>query len=207
MGEAGIFDEDSHVELLDGMIYEMHPPRKYRFTVDEYDCLIEAGILTEDDHVELLEGEIIEMSPTGRHHVACVNRLTALFSRSIGRSAILSVQNPIRLANYAEPEPDVALLRPRDDFYEGELAGSADVLLAVEVAETSLKSDRTVKLPLYAKAGIPEVWLVDVSNGIVEVYTQPKNQKYHMSRRAGPGEAIAVREIPGLSIRVDEILG
>src|SRR3989442_296723 len=107
MGEAGILDEDSNVELIEGVVMDMHPTRKHRFTVEEYSGLIEAGILQEDDRVELIEGEIIEMSPIGKNHVACVNRLTALFSRYAGQSAIVSVQNPIELPNYAQPQPDL----------------------------------------------------------------------------------------------------
>jgi Uma2 family endonuclease len=207
MGEAGIFDEDSNVELLDGVVWEMHPPRKHRFTVEEYNCLIETDIFAEDDQVELIEGEIVEMSPIGKLHAACVDRLTALFSRYAGQSAIVRVQNPIQLPDYSQPQPDVALLRPRDDFYAKSLPIPADVFLVVEVAETSLKYDQTVKVPLYARAGISEAWLVDLKNEVVEVYALPVEGKYQVIRRVGRGETIVVRDIPGLSVGVGEIVG
>src|ERR671938_544657 len=132
------------------------------FSVDEYYRMGEAGILTEDDRVELIEGEIIEMSPIGSRHAACVNRLNTLLGRHLRQTAIVSVQNPIRLDAYSEPEPDVALLRPRADYYESGHPTPADALLIVEVADTSADYDRIIKLPLYAKAGIPEAWLVDL---------------------------------------------
>jgi len=147
------------------------------------------------------------MSPIGKLHAACVDRLTALFSHYAGQSAIVRVQNPIQLPDYSQPQPDVALLRPRADYYAQSLPVPADVFLVVEVAETSLKSDRTVKVPLYARASIPEVWLVDLKNEVVEVYVLPKEGKYQVSRKARRGETLVVREIPGLSIQVDEILG
>lgn len=212
MGEAGILDEDSNVELIEGVVIDMHPPdmqppREHRFTVEEYNALIEAGILREDDHVELIEGEIIEMSPVGKRRVACVNRLTALFGRYAGQSALLSVQNPIELPNYAQPQPDIALLKPRDDFYAGNLPRPADVLLLVEVADTSREFDRGVKLSLYARAGIPEMWLVDRPNETVEVNTQPAGEAYQASRQARRGESIDVGRLPGLSLGVEAILG
>ncbi|HEY7911893.1 MAG TPA: Uma2 family endonuclease, partial [Blastocatellia bacterium] len=112
---------------------------KWVFTVDEYHRMSEAGILTEADRVELIEGEIIKMSPIGKQHAACVKRLNAILSRKVGDAAIISVQDPIRLDDYSEPEPDVALLRPRDDFYSGELPGAEDVFLIIEVADTSVE--------------------------------------------------------------------
>src|SRR5438552_8165096 len=164
MGEVGILDEDSNVELIEGVVMDMHPPRKHRFTVEEYNGLIEADILKEDERVELINGAIVEMSPIGKNHVACVNRLTALFNRYAGQTAIVSVQNPIELLNDGQPQPDVTLLNWRDDFYPGNLPRAAGVLLVVEVADTSYEFDRFMKLPLYARAGIPEVWIVDLPN-------------------------------------------
>src|SRR5438105_3516870 len=142
MGEAGILDEDSNVELIEGVVVDMHPPRKHRFTVEEYNGLIEAGILKEDDRVELINGAIIEMSPIGKRHAACVKRLMVFFTRNVGESALPSVQDPIELPDHAQPQPDFALLRPRDDFYENSLPGPGDTLLVVEVADTSRDFDR-----------------------------------------------------------------
>src|SRR5438552_12280642 len=136
--------------------------RRRRFTVEEYHRMAEAGILSEDDRVELIEGEIVQMSPIGPRHSACVDRLNALFTSRLRRRAIVRVQNPIVLSRWTEPQPDLTLLRPRADFYAERHPGPADVLLAVEVAETSGVYDRGTKLALYARARIPEVWLVDV---------------------------------------------
>ncbi len=129
---------------------------KRLFTIEEYHKMAQAGILTEDDRAELIEGEIVEMAPIGSRHAACVARLTALLSRVQDR-AILWVQNPIRLGEHSEPQPDVALLSLRPDFYAQAHPGPQDVLLLVEVAETSPGDDREVKLFLYARAAISEV--------------------------------------------------
>src|SRR2546426_2118990 len=135
---------------------------KRRFTVDEYHRMAEAGIFSEDESVELLEGEIVEMTPISSRHAACVNKLTRLFTRELGERVVVSVQNPVALTETSEPQPDLALLRPRADFYAAGHPGPEDVLLMVEVADTSATSDRAVKVPLYARAGIEEVWLIDL---------------------------------------------
>ena len=206
MGEVGIFDEDSNVELLAGVVWDMHPPAEHRFTVDEYNCLIEAGILTEDDQVELIEGEIVQMSPIGKRHQACVDRLTVLFVRYAGQAAMVRIQGPIQLGN-SQPQPDVALLRPRDDYYAADLPDATDVLLTVEVSEVTLRSDHRVKLPLYAKAGVPEVWIVDLKGEIIEVYAEPAGGKYQVTRQFGRGETLTLADIPQFSVRVEDILG
>jgi Uma2 family endonuclease len=177
------------------------------FTVAEYYRMAEAGILAEDDRVELIEGRIIAMSPMGSLHASCVNRLTALFSRQVGQIALVSVQNPVRLDEFSEPEPDLALLRPRDDFYAKQHPAPADVLLIVEVADTSRECDRQVKVPLYARAGIPEVWLVDLQGNLIEVYGQPTAEGYRSLRQARAGEEITLQNLPHLSIPVSAVLG
>jgi len=123
------------------------PLVRHRFTVEEYHRMGQAGILSEDDRVELIEGEIVEMAPVGSRHAACVKRLNALLSRRAGGRALVSVQDPIRLGEHSEPQPDLALLKPREDFYAAAHPGPEDVLLVIEVAETSLEYDREVKLP------------------------------------------------------------
>ena len=180
---------------------------KWVFHVDEYHKMSEAGILSEDDRVELIEGEIIKMSPIGSRHAACVKRLNALLNRRVGQAAIISVQDPIRLDDYSEPEPDIALLKFRDDFYSQSLPTADDVLLIIEVADTSVEYDRSVKLPLYARAGIPEVWLADLPGDGVEAYSEPVNGAYQKFRRAKRGEVLTPEEFPGLMLSVDEILG
>ena len=177
------------------------------FTVAEYHRMAEAGILREDDRVELIEGEIVQMTPIGSRHAACVMRLIQLLSRQLGQGVLVNVQNPIRLGEYSEPQPDVTLLRFRPDFYAQSHPGPTDVLLAVEVAETSAVYDRDVKLPLYARAGIPEVWLVDLSAEGMEVHRDPAAQGYRQVRRVGRGERVTPGALPELDLAVDDILG
>src|SRR5436190_15615228 len=132
--------------------------KRRRFTLDEYHRMGKTGILSEDDRVELIEGEIIEMSPIGSRHAACVDRFNELIAR-LRLNIIVRVQSSIQLDDYSQPQPDLALLRRRDDFYSSSLPRPADVLLVIEVADTTLEYDRFVKLPLSAHAGIPEAWL------------------------------------------------
>ena len=180
---------------------------RHWFTVAEYDRMAEARVLTEDKRVELIEGEIIERSPIGKRHAACVGRLTNLFGKLLAEKAIVWVQNPIVLNDYSEPQPDVALLKRRDDFYEHSLPAPADVLLVVEVADTTLEYDRQVKAPLYARAGIAEVWVVNLVDEQIEVYSQPVNGTYQRQRRAVRGETINSPETLNLALSVDDILG
>lgn len=180
---------------------------RHWFTVSEYDRMGETGILTEDDRVELVEGEIIEMSPIGRRHAACVGRLTNLFGRLLVERAIVWVQNPIVLDEYSEPQPDVALLRRRDDFYERSLPMPDDVLLIIEVADTTLEYDRQIKVPLYARAGIAEVWIVNLVDEQIEIYAEPANDAYQSKQEAGRGETINSSSALDVMLRVDDILG
>lgn len=178
-----------------------------RFTVDEYHRMLAGGILAEDDRVELIDGEIIEMAPIGSRHAACVKRLNALFSRYIGDRAVIGIQDPVRLGDYSEPQPDLVLLRPRPDYYAGGHPGPEDILLLVEVAESSGEYDRQVKLPLYARHGVREVWLVDLAGEAVEVYREPGPAGYRVVRRAGRGETVSPGARPDLALAVDDILG
>lgn len=180
---------------------------KWVFTVDEYHRMSEAGILSEDDRVELIEGEIIKMSPIGKYHAACVKRLNSVLNRRVGDYAIISVQDPIRLDDYSEPEPDIALLNPRDDFYAQEFPTAEDVLLIIEVADTSVEYDRSVKLPLYAKANIAETWLANIREDRIEVYSQPVNGIYQNVRLIMRGETLSPEAQPKLALTVEEILG
>ncbi len=177
------------------------------FSVDEYYRMIGAGILSEDDRVELIEGEVVKMSPIGKWHAACVKRINALFGRLVGGSAIVSIQDPIRLDDFSEPQPDIALLKPRDDFYSSAQPTPDDVLRIVEVADTSVDYDRRVKIPLYARAGIPEVWLVDLARDLIEVYAQPSSGRYQVFREAKRGETLTLGPLPSLVIQIDDILG
>jgi Uma2 family endonuclease len=180
---------------------------RHWFTVAEYNRMGETGIFSEDDRVELIEGEIFEMSPIGRRHAACVDRLTELFSEQLQRRAIIRVQNPIVLNDYSEPQPDVALLKRREDFYAQSLPIPGDVLLIIEVADTTLEYDRQIKAPLYARAGIAEVWIVNLADEQVEIYSQPANGAYQSQRQAGRGETINSPGTFNLTLGVDDILG
>ncbi len=179
-----------------------------KFTVEEYHRLAEAGILGEDDRVELIEGEIVEMSPIGPRHAGAVNRIRYYLTpiEASGR-ALINVQNPIRLGDFGEPEPDIALLRPQPDFYATGHPGPEDVLLVVEVAETSAGYDRQVKVPLYARWGIPEAWLVDLEQDRMEVYRGPSPDGYREVQVVARGEQIAPAAFPEAKLRVDDLLG
>ena len=177
-----------------------------KFTVEEYHRMHAAGILTEDDRVELLEGEILAMAPISSRHAACVNNLARIFQEKLGKKAIVSVQNPIRIGEHSEPQPDIALLKPRPDFYFSQLPGPENVLLLVEVAETSVSYDRDLKIPLYFRAGIPEVWLVDLESRTVTVFTGPKAQGYAEERVFRADQALFSRVFPDLRLTVQELL-
>jgi Uma2 family endonuclease len=178
-----------------------------RFTVDDFYRMAQAGILTEDDRVELIEGQVVEMAPIGSGHASRVARLTHLFGRGVGDRALVWVQNPIRLSEFSEPQPDVTLLRPRGDYYAQAHPGPADVLLVVEVADSSVVYDRQTKLLLYARAGIPEVWLEDLTRNVIEVYRSPSPQGYQETHRVGRGRRIAPQAFPDLDLAVDDLLG
>lgn len=180
---------------------------KHCFTVAEYERMSEVGIFTEDDRVELISGEIVEMSPIGKRHVACVNRLTKLLVQAVGSSAIISVQNPIRLDDYSEPQPDVAVLKPRDDFYEQALPTPRDVLLIIEVCDATLEYDRQIKLPLYARAGIPEVWLVNHTDEQIETYARPVGAEHQLTGRIQRGAAAQADTVAELRISAADVLG
>ena len=185
----------------------VHLPVTRRFTVDEYYRMADAGILTEDDRVELIEGEIVELPPIGSRHAACVDRLNRLFVTQVGDRAIVRVQNPIRLSERSEPEPDLALVRARPGFYAEAHPGPGDLLLIVEVAETSFDYDRSVKSRLYARAGIPELWIVELQRDRVEVFSEPRADGYHTTRVYRRGNRLAVTALASLNVPVEAILG
>ena len=177
-----------------------------RFSVVEYYAMAEAGILTEDDRVELLDGAIITMSPIGSGHAATVGRFTRMLVGRVGERAIVQVQNPVRLDNGTELQPDLMLLRERADFYQSGHPGPADVLLLIEVADSSVNYDRQVKLSVYAQAGIPEVWLAVLPERVVEAHTEPTGDGYAVTRRLRAGAIIAPGCFPDLQLPVSQIL-
>ena len=145
--------------------------------------MAQSGVLRKDARVELIEGEVIEMSPIGKRHAACVLRLNRLLNRKVDDLAFVSVQSPIGIDDFSEPQPDLALLKPSSDFYANSHPAPHDLLVVIEVSDTSLDYDRNVKLTLYARAGIPEALLVVLPKDVVEVYTDPKNGKYTRVQR------------------------
>jgi Uma2 family endonuclease len=177
------------------------------FTSAEYETMLAAGILAENDRVELIEGEILQMSPIGSPHAGCVKRSNGTFSRLLQGRAIVSVQDPVFLSDVSEPEPDIVLLRPRADFYAGSHPRPEDVLLVLEVAETSLEFDRGVKAPLYARSGIAELWIADLVGQAIEVHRRPSAHGYLEVRRYQRGESLRPLAFPDIAVAVEEILG
>ncbi|MBR8827237.1 MAG: Uma2 family endonuclease [Gomphosphaeria aponina SAG 52.96 = DSM 107014] len=177
-----------------------------KFTIKDYYKMAESGILTESDRVELIRGEIVEMSPISPKHAACVIRLNAILSEKLRKRALRSIQNPIQLDDTSEPQPDVVLLKNPIDTYRKRLPQPADIFLIIEVADTSVKYDREVKIPLYAEANIPEVWLVDVNNNCVEMYRQPTANGYQNMQKFTGEESLSILAFPDVIIKVNEII-
>jgi Uma2 family endonuclease len=180
--------------------------QRYRFTVDEYHKMGKAGIFDEDDRVELIDGEIIEMSPINPPHAWCVDYLSMLLNRSLPEDFIVRVQNPIYVDDINEPQPDVAVLKPGDYLRREQHPGPDDMILVVEVADSTVRTDRTRKVPRYAQAGIPEVWLVNLPKKVVEVYSEPVGGKYQSIMRVGRGQTLTVKILPHVTIAVDAFL-
>jgi hypothetical protein len=168
--------------------------------------MAETGVLEPDERVELIEGEIVEMSPIGARHARCVDRLNALLVPLVTGRAIVRVQGPVLLSPISEPQPDVALLAWRQDFY-AEAPGPADILLAVEVADSSLLTDRRVKVPLYGRSGVPETWLVDLVANRVEVHRDPGPSGYASTTMCRGGEAVFVEALPDLVVVAETLIG
>jgi Uma2 family endonuclease len=180
---------------------------KKLFTVDEYHRMGDAGILPEDKRFELIRGEIIEMPQALPPHSGRVNRLTSLFTSRLGSSIVLSVQNPSSIDDMSEPVPDVTLLKPRADFYTESHPGPSDVLLMIEVSNTSVRFDTKVKAPLYAEAGIREYWILNIPKNVLEVRSEPVNGVYTRHEILKHGQTVSPRAFPEVTFKVEEILG
>ncbi|MEL6461780.1 MAG: Uma2 family endonuclease [Cyanobacteria bacterium J06621_15] len=178
-----------------------------KFTVEQFHKMAESGILNEDDRVELIRGEIIEMAAIGTKHASCVRRLDKVLHRKLGDKVIISVQNPVGLDDTSEPQPDVVLLKPREDFYSSAHPQPKDIFLVIEVADSTIKYDREVKIPLYAEESVLEVWLVDINEECLEVYREPVNSKYQTVEKFSRGESLIIQAFSDVSISLDEILG
>lgn len=180
---------------------------RHQFTVGDYHRMVEAGILSPFDKVELIDGEVIQMSPIGSRHAGCVNRLNRLLNQKLGPTAIVAIQNPVRLNEFSEPQPDVCVLQGRDDFYASQHPTASDILLIVEVADSTLEFDREVKRHLYESVNISEYWLVNLVDEEIEVYRQSETGKYSAASCYKRGEIIPVTVVESFSIQVEEILG
>jgi Uma2 family endonuclease len=174
--------------------------RRHRLSADEYQRMSQAGILAAEAHVELIEGEIIDMPARGSRHAGTTAHLLRILSRAVGDSAVVWVQDPIHLDAYSEPEPDLAVLRPRADFYKSQLPTSADVLLLIEVAGATVGYDRDVKGPLYARNGIPEFWIVDLERQALLRYRRPESGAYASADEIDVRETVAISSVPGATL-------
>lgn len=180
---------------------------KRRFSADDYQRMGQTGILSSEDRVELIDGEVVATSPIGPRHSACIDRANRALVILLGDMAIVRIQSSVRLDRYNEPEPDLVLLRPQVDFYASRLPGPADILLIIEVAESSLDYDREVKAPLYAGSGVPEYWIADLNSEQLVCYSDQADGAYRTLRRHRRGESVTPVHLPGFSIGVDELLG
>ncbi len=178
-----------------------------RFTVADYAAMCEVGIIGEEDRVELIHGEVRMMSPIGPTHAGIVKRLNRWLSSQVGNAAIVAVQDPVEIPEYDAPQPDLALLRPRDDFYTLSHPTGADVLLVIEVADHSLLQDRNEKIPIYAAGGIPEAWLVNIPNRTIEHYAQLRRGSYTRILLRQSGDVATAEGLPAVKVAVDELFG
>jgi Uma2 family endonuclease len=176
------------------------------FTVKEYHLMSEAGVFGNNERVELIEGEIIQMAAIGKRHAARVDRLANFFYEQVRRRAIIRVQNPICLDHKSEPQPDIALVQRRADFYEESLPNSQHIFLLVEVADSTVDYDRDVKVPNYARSGIQEVWLWDLEVNCLEVYRLPTANGYSSMQKIAGGEIVSPLAFPDLQVSIDLIL-
>jgi Uma2 family endonuclease len=179
--------------------------KKRRFNVHEYHRMAETGILTPDDRVQLLDGEVVVMAAVGSRHAAVVTRLNYLFT-DIGKTHLVRIQQPVRLGEWSEPEPDVSILEPRTDFYDSAHPTPEDTLLVIEVSLSTLRLDREVKLPLYAAAGIAECWIVNLEADRIEVSREPGPEGYGEMQPRSRGESITPVALPEVVVAVDDII-
>ena len=181
------------------------PIQRHLLTVDDYHKMGEAGIIHEDDRVELIEGMLIDMAPIGSDHAGQVIQLNVILTRLLSGKAFISPQNPIRLGQHSEPQPDCAVLRLRDDFYRTAHPEPQDILLLIEVSDTTVRYDREIKIPLYARYRIPEVWLLDLQNKQLEIYRQPSDDGYRQILRPARDERVAPALLPDVSLAISDL--
>ena len=175
-------------------------------TVDDYHKMIEAGIFTKNDHVELLNGEIIKMSPVKSSHSGKVNRIQTLLVRLLLDKAIISVQNPITIQPLSEPEPDICVLKVRDDYYENSHPKGEDVILLIEVSDTTLQKDKTIKADLYARGGVSDYWIIDIKAQSIECHSNPHNGKFKSIELKDGDDKMTIPHF-NIEIKANQLLG
>ena len=181
-------------------LFTLDPPAEpHRLSLDDYERMADAGILTRESHVELIEGMIVDMAPIGSRHAGVVDQILRLIAGQL-TSAMLRVQNPVRLGKYSEPEPDIAILKPRKDYYKKSHPQADDVLLIIEVADTSIEYDRKIKIPLYAEHGVSEVWLVDLNLEQIEIYLEPSKDGFRKILRPQVDIALTPTLVPEMAL-------
>jgi Uma2 family endonuclease len=182
-------------------------PTTHRFTAEDWDRLVRLGFFHKEDRVELRDGEIVDMGLIGDPHEACVDRFNRLFSRRTGDDVIVRVQSGVRLSGFSVPQPDVALLTFVGDFYASGKPTPADILLLVEVADSSLRYDLHRKVPLYAQGGVPECWVVDLTADVIHVLGEPGPDGYRSTSVAALGDRLVPQQLPAFEFEVAEVLG
>lgn len=180
-------------------------PQKHPISAAEYLRMGEAGVFAPDARLELIEGEIIEMAPIGSPHAGCVNKLAQQFIERAGRTAVVAVQNPVIISNLSVPQPDLAVLKARADYYAGSHPETADVYLMVEVADTTLKFDVGRKATIYARCGIAELWVVDVNSRTIQVFRKPRENGYGETFSVRTGAHIACAALAAIAVDVSEL--
>jgi Uma2 family endonuclease len=184
---------------------QTHLVRK-RFNVDEYYKMLDTGILREGERVELLDGDILQMSSMGARHAATVYRIDKILTRMFGDQAMVRGQLPLHVDKFSEPEPDIAVVRPRSDAYVTAHPTPDDVLLLVEIADTTLEFDCEVKIPVYAIAQIQEVWIVDLTSDRFSIYQHPSGDGYQSMVHRARGDSISPKTRPDITVQISELL-
>ena len=182
------------------------PIERYRLTSAIFHEMVEKGILSEDDRLELIEGELVAMSPIGPEHGGIVDQLAAILIKQLGDRAVIKVQGSLHLDESTEPQPDLIMLEPRRDYYKRSVPRPADVALVIEVADSSLAYDRAIKMPLYASAGVPEAWIVNLIDRWIEVYRDPSAAGYTTLLKILPGKSVAPQAFADVVVVVDDLL-
>ena len=186
LADIGIIKETDRVELINGVIINKYPVNnkitRKLFTTEEYHKLAEIGIIKETDRVELINGDIITTTPIKSKHAGMVDLLIEFLIIKLYKKATIKCQNPITIANHTEPEPDIVVAHYKEDSYISAHPSPNEIYVVIEVSDTTLEKDREVKHPLYANAGIPEYWIINLVDRQIEIYRQPKNGEYHFKQ-------------------------